>query len=137
MKTNTIPVTIRCACLAIVLLAAASQAAHELTALDLATEGNRFVGEQSKDKIVQIRSEKSVNSLSPVVWNIVYYDPDATMKAVEVKFSGGRKVDVKRPLRLLEPISNADEPLAKSKLKVDSDRAISIATRNPCSTSSN
>lgn len=105
--------------------------AKELTAFELAKEGNRFVGEQSKDKIVQIRSEKSVGSLQPNIWFIVYYDPDAVLKAVEVKFGAGQKMDVKRPARLLEPITNGEEPLPREKLKIDSDRALDIATKEP------
>src|SRR5262249_18104024 len=71
----------------------------EPTAFELAKEGNRYIGEQSKDRIVQMRSEKSVNTLTPNIWYIVYYDPDATFKAVEVKFAGGKKADVKRTPR--------------------------------------
>jgi hypothetical protein len=103
--------------------------AKEMTAFDLVKEGNRYVGEQSKDRVVQIRSEKSAGSLTPDVWYIVYYDPDAALKAVEVKFDGGKKLDVKRPPRLLEPITRANEPLPKDKLKVDSDKALRIASK--------
>jgi hypothetical protein len=103
--------------------------AKEMTAFDLVKEGNRYVGEQSKDRVVQIRSEKSAGSLTPDVWYIVYYDPDAALKAVEVKFDGGKKLDVKRPARLLEPITRANEPLPKDKLKVDSDKALRIASK--------
>ncbi|MHB8520959.1 MAG: hypothetical protein ACYDH9_09380 [Limisphaerales bacterium] len=103
----------------------------EPTAFSLIKEGNRYVGEQSKDKVVQIRSEKSVGTLTPAVWFIVYYDPDATLKAVEVKFGAGRKLDVSHPLRLLEPVTGGDRILDRSKLKVDSDKAIRIATAEP------
>jgi hypothetical protein len=114
-------------------LIALSQAASakEMTAFELAKEGNRYVGEQSKDKVVQIRSEKSVGSLTPNIWFIVYYDPDAVLKAVEVKFGAGQKMDVKRPARLLEPITKADEPLTKESLKVDSNKALDIASKEP------
>lgn len=105
--------------------------AKDLTAFDLAKEGNRFIGEQSKDKVVQIRSDKSVGVLSPNIWYVVYYDPDATLKAVEVKFGGGVKMDVKRPVRLLEPITNREEPLLRDKLKIDSDEALRIAGKEP------
>src|SRR5262245_13005997 len=104
-------------------------AAKEMTAFDLVKEGNRYVGEQSKDRVVQIRSEKSVGSVTPDVWYIVYYDPDAALKAVEVKFADGKKMDVKRAARLLEPITRANEPLPKDKLKVDSDKALRIASK--------
>src|SRR5262245_8518003 len=50
-----------------------SAPAAEMTAFELAKEGNRYVGEQSKDKVVQIRSEKSVASMIPDIWYVVYY----------------------------------------------------------------
>jgi len=106
-------------------------AAKDLTAFDLIKEGNRYVGEQAKNKVVQIRSEKSIGNLTPTIWYVVYYDPTATMKAVEVKFGAGKMLDVKRPFRLLEPITGADNPLDRDKLEVDSDKALKIATAEP------
>src|SRR5262245_13397253 len=76
--------------------------AGEPTAFDLIKEGNRYVGEDAKNKVVQIRSEKSVGSLTPSVWYVVYYDADATFKATEVKFGAGKKMTVKRPMRIIE-----------------------------------
>ena len=108
-----------------------SAMAGEPTAFDLIKEGNRYIGEQAKDKVVQIRSEKSVASLTPNVWHIVYYDPTASLKAVEVKFGAGKMLDVKRPFRLLEPITGGDAPLDRSKLKTDSDAATKTALKEP------
>jgi hypothetical protein len=105
--------------------------AAEPTAFDLIKEGNRYVGEQAKDKVVQIRSQKSVGTLIPNIWFVVYYDSTAALKAVEVKFAAGKMVDVKRPLRLLEPVTGGDVPLDRDKLKVDSDKAVSTATKEP------
>jgi hypothetical protein len=101
--------------------------AAEMTAFQLAREGNRYLGEESKDKVVQIRSEKSIGSLTPNLWYIVYYDPDAPLMAAEVKFGGGRKLQVRRPARILEPAMKANRILDRDRLKVDSDRAINIA----------
>ncbi len=108
-------------------------AAHgaELTAFDLVKEGNRYVGEDSKDKVVTIRSEKSVGSLTPNIWYVVYYDPDATFKATEVKFGAGKKMKVTRPMRMLEPITGDDKKLDSKKFKTDSDDAINIAKKEP------
>ena len=117
-------------CLAVVAFAMAAQAA-EPTAFDLIKEANRYVGEQSKDKVVQIRSEKSVGSLTPNIWYIVLYDSTATLKAQEVKFGAGKMLSVKRPMRLLEPVTGGDLPLDRSKLKVDSDQAIKTALQEP------
>jgi hypothetical protein len=104
---------------------------NDPTAFDLMKEGNRYVGEQAKDKIVQVRSERSVGSLSPKVWYVVFYDPTASMKAVEVKFAAGKMVDVKRPFRLVERISDGTKPMDKDKLKIDSDKAIDLALKEP------
>ena len=62
------------------------------TAFDLIKEGNRYVGEQAKDRVVQLRSERSIGSLNPKVWYVVYHDPTARMKAVEVKFAAGKMI---------------------------------------------
>ena len=105
--------------------------AAEPTAFELVKLGDKYIGEQSKDKVVQIRSEKSVGSLIPNIWYVVYYDPDARMKSVEVKFGAGQKLDVVRPFRLFERAGRGKEPLDGTKLKVDSDRAIKIATTQP------
>jgi sporulation protein YlmC with PRC-barrel domain len=101
------------------------------TALTLAKEANRYVGEQAKDKLVQIRSEKSANALAPNVWYIVFFDSTAALKATEVKFANGQMVDVKRPLRILEATSRQSEPLDRSKIKIDSDKALQMATEQP------
>jgi len=101
------------------------------SALSLVKEGNRYVGEQAKDKIVQIRSERSVNGLKPSVWYVVFYDPTAALKATEVKFMNGKMTDVKRPLRLLEVTSDKSEPLDRNKIKLDSDDALQAALKEP------
>ena len=113
------------------LLLAAPLRAAEATALSLVKEGNRHVGEEAKDRIVQIRSEKSVNTLVPNIWYVVYYDPDATAKATEVKFVAGTKASVKRPARILEPITGSHKEMPRPKLKIDSDKALDIAKKEP------
>ena len=101
------------------------------TAFDLIKEGNRYVGEQAKDRVVQIRSERSVGTLSPKVWYVVYHDPTARMKSVEVKFAAGKMIDVNRPFRLVERISDKTQPMDKDKLKIDSNKAIEKALKEP------
>src|SRR5213075_2082799 len=105
--------------------------AAEPTAFELIKEGNRHLGEDAKGRVVQIRSEKSVGGLTPNIWFVVYYDPDATAKATEVKFAAGTKVSVKRPARILEPITRSHRELPREKLKVDSNKAIEIAKNDP------
>lgn len=109
----------------------AATAADEPTAFELIKEANRHVGEDVKDKVTQIRSEKSVGSLVPNIWYVVFYDRDATAKATEVKFAGGKKIEVKRPSRLLEFGSGSYREMDRSKLKIDSNKAIEIAIKDP------
>ena len=118
---------------ALLLAGGVSRFAHaaEPTAFDLVKEGNRHLGEEAKGRVVQIRSEKSVGGLTPNIWFVVYYDPDATAKATEIKFAAGTKVAVKRPARVLESISGSYRELPKEKLKIDSDKAIEIAKNEP------
>src|SRR5438445_2469623 len=105
--------------------------AADLTAFDRIKEGNRYLGEEAKDKVVQIRSEKSVGTLTPTIWYVVYYDPDATFKATEVKFGAGKKLSVKRPARVFEFGSVESKQLDRAKMKVDSNKAPKIATAEP------
>jgi hypothetical protein len=114
---------------ALLFVSLATSHAAEPTALQLIKEGNRYVGEDSKDKVTQIRSEKSVGGLTPNVWYVVYYDPDARMKATEVKFGGGKKLDVVRPFRLLER-ANAFSAMDRTKVKIDSDEALKLAQKD-------
>ena len=108
-------------------------AAHagEKTAFELAKEADKHVGEDAKGKVVQLRSEKSIGSLTPSIWYVVLHDPYATAKATEIKFGAGQKLSVKRPARVLELGMRDHLPLDKDKLKVDSDQAIKTATSEP------
>jgi hypothetical protein len=100
-------------------------------AFELVKLGDQYVGIQSKDKVVQIRSEKSIASLTPDIWYVVYYDPDSTFKAVEVKFGGGEKIDVSHPGRALELFTEDKQPLDPAKMVVNSDQALKIASTQP------
>jgi hypothetical protein len=108
-----------------------ASAAKELTAFDLIKEGNRYVGEHVRDKVVQVRSEKSVGGLTPTIWYVVFYDTTASLKAMEVKFGAGKMLDVKRPFRLLEPTQGGDVPMDRTKLKINSDAAVAVALKEP------
>lgn len=110
---------------------AMSASAKDITAFELIKDGNRYVGEPAKDKLSQIRSEKSIGGLQPNIWYLVYFDPTASMKATEVKFGAGQMLETKRPFRLLERPSAGDKIMDRDKLKIDSDKAIEIATKQP------
>lgn len=105
--------------------------AGEPTAFDLIKAGDQYIGVQSKDRVVGIHSEKSIATLVPNIWYVDYYDPDATFKAVEVKFGAGVKLDVSHPWRMIEIATDDHKVLDKKKLNVDSDKAIRIACAEP------
>ncbi len=109
-------------------LALSSARAAEPTALQLIKEGNRYIGEPSKDKVIGIYSDKSLVGLVPTIWYVDYYDPDARGKIVEVKFGSGLKLDVKRPMKLFGGGGDEGNALDLKKLKVDSNAAINTAT---------
>lgn len=103
----------------------------ERTAFELIKEGDRFVGEQSKDKVLEIHSEKSIGGLVPSVWYVAFFDPDTKSSRVEIKFGGGRQMGVKRNWRPLGGAGSVEKILDLKKLKVDSDKAIKTATSEP------
>src|SRR5207245_4708488 len=105
--------------------------ASELTTFQLTRAGNHYVSDEAKDKIVQIRSDKSIGTLTPIIWYVVYFDPDAKFKATEVKFGAGKKLEVTRPMRMFERISRDYKPLNPKELKNDSDKALELARKDP------
>jgi hypothetical protein len=72
------------------------------TAFQLLKSGNQYVGVQSKDKIVQIRSDQSVGGITPETWYVVYYDPGTVFKADQVRFDNGQETEISHPGRVLE-----------------------------------
>lgn len=103
----------------------------EPTALQLVKSGNAYVGIQSKNKVLEIYSDKSVAILEPNVWHIVYYDPDVTFKSVDVKFGAGQEMEVSHPFHPFQMPAKPRDILDLSKVNVDSDRALHIATSQP------
>lgn len=105
--------------------------AEERTAFSLIKDANDYVGKDTRDQIIGFRSEKSVASLNPNIWYVVYYDHDASFKTTEVKFGAGQKLDVKHPMRQPFAYINDKNVLDQRRLKVDSDKAIKIAIAQP------
>lgn len=103
----------------------------EPAAFDLAKKGDAYVGVQSKDKVLQIHSDKSVTSLTPNIWYVAYYDPDSAFKSVEVKFGAGEEMNVSHPARPFQMPYSEHDILDPSKLNVDSDKALKIAAEQP------
>jgi hypothetical protein len=112
-------------------LATTRLALADPTALDLIKKGNDYVGMQSRDKVLEIDSEKSVGTLEPNIWYVVYYDPTVMMKSVEVKFGAGEEMDVSHPVHPFTLPASEHDILDRSKLNVDSDRALTIASSQP------
>src|SRR3954466_15136104 len=73
--------------------------AAEATALSLIKDANEYVGKDTKDKVIGLRSEKSIATLTSNIWYVVFYDHDTTFKTTEVKYGAGQKIDVRHPMR--------------------------------------
>ena len=113
------------------LLGAWAVGGAEPTTFELIKEGNRSLGEQSKDKVLGVHSDKSIAGLTPNIWYVVYFDPDAPFKRAEVKFGAGRQMGVKRESHPFGGSGSLDKVLDLKKFKIDSDRAIKTATAEP------
>jgi hypothetical protein len=116
---------------AVMVLATAQLAFGDTTALNLIQKGNDYVGKPSRNKVLEIFSDKSVASTEPNIWHVVYYDPTVISKSVEVKFGAGEEMNVSHPVRPFELPASEHDILDHSKLNVDSDRALTIATSQP------
>jgi hypothetical protein len=115
---------------AVLAVATSRIALAEPTALDMIKKGNDYVGMQSRDKVVQIYSDKSVASLEPNIWHVVYYDPSVFSKTTDVKFEAGQETGVAHMRPFTLP-ARPDQILDLSKVTVDSDHAVRIATSQP------
>lgn len=100
-------------------------------ALSLIKDANEYVGKDVRDKVVGLRSEKSVASITPNIWYVVYYDHDATFKTAEVKFGAGKKLEVRHPLRPPFDYINDKNLIDQKTITVDSNKAIKIAMAEP------
>jgi hypothetical protein len=101
------------------------------TALSLVKNGDNYVGAQCRDKVLEVYSDKSVATMEPNVWHVVYYDPSVFSKSVDVKFGAGQEMDVSHPMRPFMMPARMRSVLDDERLKVDSDRALQIATSQP------
>jgi hypothetical protein len=104
--------------------------AADPTALELFKKGDQYVGSEAKGRLIEIRSDKSIASLTPTIWYITYFDPNSAGKATEIKFEAGEKTEVKYKGSFLG-MAKAPKELPKDKVKVDSDKAIKTATEEP------
>jgi hypothetical protein len=100
------------------------------TAFELVKKGDQFVGTEAKGRVIEIRSDKSIATLTPNIWYVMYLDPNSSGKATEVKFEAGEKTDVNYKGNFLG-LAKTPKELPKDKLQVDSDKALQTATSEP------
>jgi len=106
--------------------------ARQPSALQLLRKANTHVSERSKNKVVQILSSRSPIDVPPQQWRLIYYDPKARYKSVEVQFEGGQMSRIYEPTRLLEILTpQAPKPLDTERLKIDSPDALRITLALP------
>lgn len=99
------------------------------TALQLLQKGNTHVSARSQNRVLEITSGKAPVEQPPQSWQVRYYDDKTTYNAVEVRFEGGEMERVYEPNRLLGIFApGARKILDLAKVKIDSDKAIRIAT---------
>jgi len=103
----------------------------ESSAFELVKAGNRYVGEQSKNKVVRVYSEKSIGTITPNIWFIAYFDPITNHRSSEVKFGAGNMMTVKKPVRPFDFVLGKAAVVDVGELKIDSTEAIKTALAQP------
>lgn len=121
--------------LALITLAFSSRAqmttnSARLTAFALVKEGNQYLLARDKNRVTEIRSEISSNGLTPDVWYIDFFDSTTAFKSTEVKFVSGKVVGVTHPKHVLTAFQG-NKQMEWKRMKIDSDRALSIALKEP------
>ena len=95
-------------------------------------EGDRFLNDRSRGKVVKIVSSKSTDGTMPTNWSVSYFDPMARQKLVEVQFRGHEMIKVHEPGAALGGLFDATpRPLDSAKLAINSDEAVRILLRQP------
>jgi len=91
-----------------------SARAGDLTAYQLIKEGTGTLGEEAKDQVVQIRSEKihRHHDADHLVCRLLR--SGRLVQGDRSQIRGGQKMDVKRPFRVLE-MASADKKLDRKK----------------------
>lgn len=122
------------ACLAVFALALAAAAQDSTqtnwTALALAREGDKYLDAKARGKIVDLHSDKSVGGLTPSTWHITYFNPTIMLKRTEIEFVSGRKTELSHPNGMSGWLSGT-KVLQTRKIRMDSDRALALASKEP------
>ena len=101
----------------------------ELTGLEALREANRQVGAEAKNKILQVRSERSTNGLAPKTWSVMFYDASVGMKTTVVKLSAGREPRIDHPFALFKR-PDPKRIFDPSSVRIDSDAALKVAAKD-------
>ena len=111
------------------LLLVNAMSAAESTGLRALQEANRHVAAEARNKVMQLRSEKSTNGLTPRAWTVLYYDPSVRMRTTIVKIGAVGEPRAEHPFR---PFSRPDPKLAfdPTNVRIDSDEALKVAQKD-------
>ncbi|HEY5298431.1 MAG TPA: serine/threonine-protein kinase [Verrucomicrobiae bacterium] len=102
------------------------------TALQLVKLGDHYVSDASRDQVIEIVSDKSVDDLMPRNWRVLYHNHQATFHATEVQFADGKMIRVREPNRFIQIFSpSAHKTFDLSKVDLDSDDALKIVMDLP------
>ena len=95
-------------------------------------EGDRFLNNRSRGKVVRIVSTKSEDGVAPTNWSVLYFDSLARQKLVEVQFHGHEMIKVHEPGEVLGGLfATTPRPLDNAKLAINSDDAFRVLRRQP------
>jgi len=110
--------------------AAQTSGSTNSTVFAMVTEGDRFIPQPARDKVVSIHSEKSSGAMVPDIWYVDYFDSTVPFKTTEVKFTAGQISRITHPTHVSGWFTGT-RPLDWKKVKIDSDRALALALKDP------
>lgn len=108
--------------------------AQAVTAFKARDIARREVNNVAKDKLIEIYGPKASGSITPLEWNVLFYDPYAKQDGRLVKVVGDGVVGIEQGYTQLDQLRLAayklEEVINPRSLKIDSDRVINALRRS-------
>lgn len=120
--------------LALALLGASFTSSHALTALEARDLAKREVNDAAKKNLIQIHGKKGAVGVTPLEWEILFFDPYADQEGTKVKVSGNVIIQISQGYTQLDKFRlfayKQDEVIDQSRIKLDSKDIVPALSRS-------
>ncbi|QSR85971.1 hypothetical protein EM20IM_05480 [Candidatus Methylacidiphilum infernorum] len=104
------------------------------TAFEALKVAEKQVSAESKQHLYGIIGERSPTTLTPVSWQFIYWNPHSWSRSEQITVAGGQVTQIKDGLFSLGNLHllpyKKENTINPSKLKIDSNSALEIATKS-------